>query len=340
MTNRAKTNLNVLVTGGAGYIGSHMVKMLLDDGCRVTVVDNLSKGYRDAVLGGNFIQADIGDPIVLEELFSTTKFDAVMHFAAFIEVGESVEYPEKYYANNTAKTITLLEAMERHGISSFIFSSTAAVYGEPESIPIKEDHPRKPINAYGNSKNMVEQVLEDMSRAGKIRYVSLRYFNAAGAHPDEILGERHDPESHLIPLVLQAASGRRDSISIYGNDYDTADGTAVRDYIHIQDLCGAHMLALDHLNEGGKSAAYNLGNSNGFSVQQVIQAAKDVTGRDFRVIDAPRRSGDSAVLVADSSKARNELGWVPRFPGLDTIVRHAWMWEQKMAKQQVKKTGS
>lgn len=340
MKNRDDSILTVLVTGGAGYIGSHMVKMLLDEGHQVTIVDNLTNGYRDSVLGGNFIQADIYDPIVLTELLSTTKFDAVMHFAAFIEVGESVVHPEKYYSNNAAKTLFLLEAMVQHGISNFVFSSTAAVYGEPSSAPLKEDHPCKPINAYGNSKNMVEQVLEDMSRADKIRYVSLRYFNAAGAHPDGILGERHDPETHLIPLVLQTASGRRDSVSIYGSDYNTPDGTAVRDYIHIMDLCRAHMLALDHLNRVGKSAIYNLGNGSGFSVQEVIQTVKNITGRDFQVIDAPRRPGDPAVLVADSAKAQKELAWIPRYPDLDTIIQHAWNWEQKMAKLKLRNTGT
>jgi UDP-glucose 4-epimerase len=332
--------MNILVTGGAGYIGSHMVKMLLDEGHQVTVVDDLSNGYRDAVLGGRFIQADICDPAILDDLFSSTRFNAVMHFAAFIEVGESVKHPEKYYANNTAKTMYLLEAMARHGVRNFVFSSTAAVYGEPETVPILEDHPRKPVNAYGNSKYMVEQELEEMSRVDKLRYVSLRYFNAAGAHPDGILGERHDPESHLIPLVLQAASGRREAISVYGKDYDTPDGAAVRDYIHVVDLCNAHLLALLHLQGKGKSAVYNLGNGNGFSVQEVIQTVKRVTGREFRVIDAPRRPGDSAVLVAESTRARKELGWTPRYPELETIVQHAWAWEQQMAKQQLQKTGS
>jgi len=340
MSKQEGNAMNILVTGGAGYIGSHMVKMLLDEGHHVTVVDNLSNGYRDAVLGGEFIQADVCDPVVLDRLFTSTKFNAVMHFAAYIEVGESVQHPEKYYANNAAQTMCLLEAMVRHGIQNFVFSSTAAVYGEPEMVPITENHPRRPINAYGNSKYMVEQVLEEMSRANKMRYVSLRYFNAAGAHPDGILGERHDPESHLVPLVLQAASGRRESISIYGNDYNTSDGTAVRDYIHIMDLCSAHLLALHHLSGKGKSAAYNLGNGNGFSVQEVIQEAKRITGRDFRVINAPRRPGDSAVLVADSTKARRELGWSPEYAELETIIQHAWAWEQKMAKHQLQKTGS
>jgi len=334
------TTMNILVTGGAGYIGSHMVKMLLDEGHQVTVVDDLSNGYRDAVLGGKFVQADICNPAVLDELFSATRFNAVMHFAAFIEVGESVQHPEKYYANNAAKTMCLLEAMVRHGVPNFVFSSTAAVYGEPETVPIPEDHPRRPINAYGNSKYMVEQVLEEMSGADKLRYVSLRYFNAAGAHPDGILGERHNPETHLIPLVLQAASGRRESISVYGKDYDTPDGTAVRDYIHIMDLCDAHLLALLHLRGKGKSSIYNLGNGNGFSVQEVIHAVKRVTGRDFRVIDAPRRPGDSAVLVADSTKARRELGWRPQYSDLDTIIQHAWAWEKKLAEKHLQQTGS
>jgi len=329
LTTEEGSQMNVLVTGGAGYIGSHMVKMLLDEGHNVTVVDDLSNGHRDAVLGGTFIQADICDPNVLDKLLSSTRFNAVMHFAAFIEVGESVLHPEKYYANNTAKTLCLLEAMVRHGIQKFVFSSTAAVYGEPETKKITEDHPRRPINPYGNSKFMVEQVIEEMSRANKLHYVSLRYFNAAGAHPDGILGERHDPESHLIPLILQAASGRRKSISIYGNDYQTPDGTAIRDYIHVMDLCDAHLLALKHLHGKGKSSVFNLGNGDGYSVNQVIEAAKRITGREFRVIDAPRRKGDSAVLVADSAKAVRELGWQPRYADLDTIISHAWAWPRR-----------
>jgi len=323
--------MNILVTGGAGYIGSHMVKMLLDEGHRVTVLDNLSTGYRDAVIGGSFVEADTGDAVVLDQLFAGEQFDAVMHFAAFIEVGESVLEPQKYYANNAARTMILLEAMARNGVNKFIFSSTAAVYGEPQASLIPEDHPCRPINAYGNSKLMVEQALADMAGQNKLQFVSLRYFNAAGAHPDGILGERHNPETHLIPLVLQAASGRRDSISVFGIDYDTPDGTAVRDYIHILDLCGAHLLALNHLVTKGKSSVYNLGNGNGFSVRQVIESVRRVTGKEFRVIDSARRPGDSAVLVADSAKAGRELGWQPQFAELDTIIRHAWAWEQKLA---------
>jgi len=323
--------LDILVTGGAGYIGSHMVKMLMDGGHRVTVLDNLSTGYRDAVIGGELIEADMGDVAALDDLFSRVKFDAVMHFAAFIEVGESVLKPEKYYANNAAKTMLLLEAMVRHGIPNFIFSSTAAVYGVPQANLITEDHPRNPINAYGNSKFMVEQALAEMARESKLNYVSLRYFNAAGAHPDGSLGERHNPETHLIPLVLQAASGRREAISIYGSDYDTPDGTAVRDYIHIMDLCNAHLLALNYLDGNGGSSVFNLGNGNGFSVKQVIEIAKEVTGQDFPVIEAPRRAGDPPVLVADSAQARKVLGWSPRYADLATIIAHAWAWEQKLA---------
>lgn len=321
--------MNILVVGGAGYIGSHMVKMLLAAGHQVVTLDSLVGGYRDAVLGGEFVLGDLADTALLGDLFRQHRFDGVMHFASFIQVGESVREPAKYYRNNVTNTQNLLEAMVAHGVRNFIFSSTAAIFGEPRYTPIDEKHPAAPINPYGHSKLMVEQMLADFDSAYGLKSVCLRYFNAAGADPDGELGERHEPESHLIPLILQAASGRREAISVFGRDYPTADGTCIRDYIHIVDLCDAHMRALEQLAAGGESAAYNLGNGNGYSVQQVIDVAERVSGRSIKVIEAPRRAGDSAVLVADSTLARRVLGWQPRFGDLDAIVGHAWTWELK-----------
>ena len=319
-----------MVVGGAGYIGSHMVDMLIGRGHEPVVVDNLSTGYRDAVLGGEFDQADLADAGALDAIFSRQRFDGVMHFASFIQVGESVREPAKYYRNNLVNTLNLLEAMTRHGVRNFIFSSTAAIFGEPDYVPIDESHPRRPINPYGFSKYAVEQVLSDFDRAYGLRATCLRYFNAAGADPQGRLGERHEPETHLIPLVLQAASGRRSHIDVYGTDYDTPDGTCIRDYIHVVDLCDAHLLALDRLLQGAPSAAYNLGNGNGFSVKEVIVAAERVAGTSIARNYAARRAGDPARLVADATLARTELGWRPRFDDLETIVRHAWGWERRV----------
>ncbi len=325
-------NKNILVVGGAGYIGSHMVKLLLEREYEVATFDNLSTGYRDAVLGGEFILGDLADKTQLDTLFRANRFDAVMHFASFIQVGESVREPAKYYANNVTNTLNLLDAMLAQGVTKFIFSSSAAVYGEPISVPIDEQHPKQPLNPYGRTKWIIEQVLQDYDRAYGLRSISLRYFNAAGADPDGKLGERHEPETHLIPLVLQAASGRRKNIQVFGRDYDTPDGTCIRDYVHVTDLCAAHLLALNRLLDGETSAAYNLGNGNGFSVQQVIDAAHRVTGRDIPVEYAPRREGDPARLVADSTAARRALGWNPQLAELDTLIRHAWQWECKNTK--------
>lgn len=320
--------MNVLVVGGAGYIGSHMVKLLGQLGCSVTTLDNLSGGHRDAVLCGDFVQGNFGDRAVLEAVLSR-RFDAVMHFASFIQVGESVQHPDKYYRNNVTYTLGLLDAMRAHGVNKFIFSSTAATFGEPQYTPMDEQHPQQPINPYGRTKLMVEQALADYDRAYGLKSVCLRYFNAAGADPEGQLGERHDPETHLIPLVLQAASGRRPSISVFGRDYDTPDGTCIRDYVHIQDLCSAHWLALQSLINGADSQAYNLGNGNGFSVQEVIDTAEQVTGRKISIVNGPRRDGDPARLVADSRMAREKLGWQPQYADLATIIEHAWKWETR-----------
>ena len=320
--------MNLLVVGGAGYIGSHMVKLLASLSHEVTVYDNLSGGYRDAVVDGKLVEGDLADRHSIEQLFDAERFDAVMHFASFIDVGESVRDPARYYRNNFTHTQNLLDAMVSHGIEHLVFSSSAAVFGEPEYSPIDDYHPKRPINPYGKSKLMVEQMLEDYDKAYGLKSVALRYFNAAGADVDGELGERHDPETHLVPLVLQAASGRRESISIFGNDYQTADGTCVRDYIHVQDLCDAHILALDYLRASGASAQFNLGNGQGFSVKQVIDCASEVTGMSIRTKIEQRRPGDPAVLVADASRARSELGWQPDLSSLERVIGTAWQWEQ------------
>ena len=324
-----KQKSRVLVVGGAGYIGSHMVVMLLEQGYEVVTLDNLSTGYRDAVMGGEFVQGDLADRGQLDMLFSGQAIDAVMHFASFIQVGESVREPAKYYANNVANTINLLDTMIAHGVKRFIFSSSAAVYGEPIRVPIDEDHPKVPLNPYGRTKWMVEQILGDYDLAYGLKSVRLRYFNAAGSDPEGRLGERHEPETHLIPLVLQVASGRRENVQVFGRDYDTPDGTCIRDYVHVADLCEAHRLALEHLLNGAGSAAYNLGNGSGFSVQEVIDTAVRITGKLIPVKDGPRRGGDPACLVADAQTAKQVLGWVPRYPDLEIIIRHAWQWEQR-----------
>lgn len=320
--------MKILVVGGTGYIGSHMVKMLGSQGHEVITFDNLSKGYRDAVLSGDFVEGDLANNQQLDNLFASIKFDGVMHFASFIEVGESVSEPASYYRNNVFNTQNLLDAMVKHGVNYFVFSSTAAIFGEPEYSPIDETHPKNPINPYGRSKLMVEQMLEDYGTAYGLKSVALRYFNAAGADPDAELGERHDPETHLIPLVLQAASGRRASISLFGQDYKTPDGSCVRDYIHVNDLCDAHLLALNKLKNSDKSLRYNLGNGHGFSVKQVIDTTEKITGKNIQVIYADRRPGDPAELVANATMAKQDLGWKPKFTDLEQIVETAWQWEK------------
>jgi UDP-glucose 4-epimerase len=321
--------MKVLVVGGAGYIGSHMVKLLLEQGHEPLTLDSLVTGHRDAVPGGEFFKVDLADREALSRIIDLRAFDAVMHFASFIQVGESVKKPGLYYRNNFINTLNLLDAMVQAGVSRFIFSSTAAIFGDPEYAPLDEQHPQRPINPYGASKQMVEHALRDYDRAHGLKSICLRYFNAAGAHPDGSIGERHNPETHLIPLLLQVASGRRESVSLFGRDYDTPDGTCIRDYIHVVDLCQAHLLALQWLMDGGRSGAFNLGNGNGFSVLEVVRVVELATQRKINVVDAPRREGDPARLVADSRLIRQALGWAPAYAELETIVAHGWGWEQK-----------
>jgi UDP-glucose 4-epimerase len=319
---------HVLVVGGAGYIGSHMVKLLGESGYTPVVLDNLSNGRREALPPGALVVGDMADPGTLHALLQAFRFEAVMHFASYIQVGESVAHPGRYYDNNVGNTVRLLQAMVAHGVARFIFSSSAAIFGNPERVPIDEQHPKAPINPYGRSKWMVEQVLEDFDRAHGLSACCLRYFNAAGADPGGQLGECHEPETHLIPLVLQAASGRRAAVTVYGDDYPTPDGTCIRDYIHVTDLCDAHLLALRALADGAASSRYNLGNGAGFSNLEVIRAAERVTGRPIAHDTGPRREGDPPRLVADATRARAELGWAPRYGAIDTIIAHAWRWEQ------------
>ena len=326
----------ILITGGAGYIGSNMAKMLVNSGYDVVVLDNLSTGFLSLAKYGQLIVGDLADKALLEKLFSTQRFDGVMHFAAASLVGESIIDPAKYYCNNVSNTINLLDAMVKHNMKSFVFSSSAAVYGEPNSDLIDESHAKDPINPYGSTKLMIECILTDYASAYGLDSISLRYFNACGADPEGELGECHNPETHLIPLVLQAASGRRESITVFGRDYATDDGTCVRDYIHINDLCSAHALALNKLTESNDCGAlsYNLGNSSGFSVQQVIDVVQAEVGKDgyhLTVEYGERRPGDPAKLVADTAKAKYELNWQPEYDDLEVIVGHAWEWEKELA---------
>lgn len=325
--------MHILVCGGAGYIGSHMVQLLLEHGHEVTVFDNLSTGHRDAVLGGHIELGDLGDSTALDRVLGSRRFDAVMHFAAFIRVEESVAHPGKYFRNNFCNTLNLLDAMVRHDVRRFIFSSTAAVYGEPQYVPVDEKHPREPINPYGASKRFVEDALSYYSSAHDLQSVPLRYFNAAGADPQARLGPRHNPLTHLIPLVLRAAAGVNPNIKVFGRDYPTPDGTAIRDYIHVVDLCEAHLAAIEYLGKGGETRPFNLGVGRGYSVQEVIEAVRRVTARDFEVITEKRRPGDPAQLVADPSLAHRVLGWKARYGDIDTIVAHAWAWQLKTMKR-------
>jgi UDP-glucose 4-epimerase len=318
----------ILVVGGAGYIGSHMVKMLLGQGHEVIILDNFSTGYRRLVTGGELVEGRLGDTGLLDRLFSENTISAVMHFAANSLVGESVQLPLKYYQNNVAETVTLIDAMVRHNVMRFIFSSTAAVYGEPEEIPIVEEHKCNPTNPYGVSKLAVERILSDCDTAYGLKSICLRYFNAAGADASAAIGEMHDPETHLIPLVLKSAiSGN--SIKVFGTDYPTPDGTCLRDYVHVTDLAQAHLLALKALMDGSDSTAYNLGNSVGYSVRQVIDLAGKVSGKNITIIEDSRRPGDPAVLVANADKIKRELDWQPKYEDLETIIETAWNWHRQ-----------
>ena len=318
---------NILVIGGAGYIGSHMVRMLAKQGYNPVVFDNLSKGHREAVANYPFELGDLGDKARLSEVFKKYGIEAVMHFAAFAEVGESVKEPSKYYHNNVAKVLDLLDALVENDIKYFVFSSTAATFGEPIRPKIDESHPQNPINPYGNTKLMVEKILADFDTAYGLKATALRYFNASGADDSGEIGESHNPETHLIPSVLQAAAGKRASIKMFGTDYPTPDGTCVRDYVHVNDLARAHILALEKMFKDNVSERFNLGSGNGFSVAEIVKEAKRITGIDFTVEKAPRRDGDPAVLVADSAKAERILGWKPQY-NLTRIIETAWNWEQ------------
>jgi UDP-glucose 4-epimerase len=318
--------MTVLITGGAGYVGSHVLKELRAGGIPCVTLDNLTRGHRELVLDADLVVGEIGDTALVRRVIGEYQVDAVMHFAAYAYVGESATDPLLYYANNVGATVGLLSAMIQSGIKTMVFSSTCATYGVPETIPIAEDHPQRPINPYGVTKLTVERMLQDVSDAHGLRAVVLRYFNAAGADPGGEIGEWHAPETHLIPLALQAASGDRDGVDIYGTDYPTDDGTCVRDYIHVVDLAQAHILGLRYLESGGPSAAFNLGYGNGFSVRQVLQAVEKVTRRVVKSRTAPRRPGDPPTLVGAADKARRVLGWAPKFDTLEAIVETAWKW--------------
>ncbi len=320
------------MVGGAGYIGSHANKALAAAGYRTVVFDNLSTGHRRLARWGEFFRGDLGRPADLARCFRKYRFDAVMHFAAFAYVGESVTDPAKYYRNNVVNTLNLLNAMRSANVRRMVFSSSCAVYGVPPKLPMRENFPFEPVNPYGRTKLMAERIMADYAAAYGLKYMALRYFNAAGADPDGEAGELHAPETHLIPLVLDVAAGRRTCINVFVGDYGTPDGTCLRDYIHVTDLAQAHLLALRRLEAGGESRAFNLGNGKGFSVRQVIDAVEKVTGRRVSVKMGPRRAGDPAALVASSALIKRELGWKPRYPGLETIIAHAWNWYRKVNK--------
>ena len=319
----------ILVTGGAGYIGSHYVQYAVKQGAEVVVLDNLSYGHREAVPADvPFVEGEMGDRSLLDSVFTKYSIEAVVHFAAFAYVGESVTAPSKYYHNNTVGALSVLDAMHDHNVRAFVFSSTCATYGDPQYTPMDETHPQNPINPYGESKFFVERILKAYDRAYGLKFTALRYFNAAGADPEGRIGESHGPETHLIPLVLQVAAGARPNISVFGADYDTPDGTCIRDYIHILDLAAAHDLALKRLTAGGASDFYNLGTERGYSVREVIATCEKVTGKPIPTIEAPRRAGDPPRLVASALKVRTDLGWKPRYQDLDPIVTTAWNWEK------------
>ena len=320
----------ILIVGGAGYIGSHINKELSKKGKKTLILDNLIYGHKEAVKWGEFIEADLNDKEKIRNIFQTYKISAVMHFAAFAYVGESVTNPQKYYQNNVINTINLLDVMIEFNVNNFIFSSTCATYGNPIETPITESHPQNPINPYGQSKLMVEKILSDYSHAYDFNYVALRYFNAAGSDIDCEIGEDHNPETHLIPLILDAALGKREDIKIFGSDYDTKDGTAIRDYIHVTDLADAHILALEYLLKGNKSNIFNLGNGDGYSVAEVIECARKVTKQEIKATKQDRREGDPDTLIGSAQKAKDVLGWNPRYPDLESILQTAWNWHKKL----------
>lgn len=316
----------ILVTGGAGYIGSHCVAALIERGEEVVTVDNLQQGHPEAVLGGKLIACDIRDEAAMSRVFAEHDIEAVIHFAAHSLVGVSMKEPYAYYHNNVYGTLRLLEQMNRHGVNKIVFSSTAAVYGEPERVPIRETDKTEPTNTYGETKLAMEKMMRWFDEAHGIKYVALRYFNAAGAHASGRIGEDHRPETHLIPLILQVPLGQREYIAVFGDDYDTPDGTCIRDYLHVEDLAAAHLLALDKLRRGGESATYNLGSGTGFSVKEMIDVARRITGHPIPARIAPRRAGDPARLIASSDNIRRELGWVPKKDNIERIVADAWNW--------------
>jgi len=318
--------VNILVTGGAGYIGSHVVKEILKKGYKPFVLDNFSKGHKEAITGGEIINGDLRNKEFIDNIFQDYKFDSVIHLAADSLVGESVERPDKYYHNNLIGSLNLLEAMKKSNINKLVFSSTAAVYGDVQEIPIRENSPTEPKNPYGRSKLFFEEILSDYDQSFNFKYISLRYFNASGADPDGNIGEDHDPETHLIPIVLETALGKRDKLEIYGTDYDTRDGTCIRDYIHVNDLARAHLLAVEALAEGSDSNIYNLGSGTGYSVKEVIETARKVTDKNIIAEPSKRRPGDPPVLIASSAKIKEDLDWQPKYDDLDTIISTAWNW--------------
>ncbi|NEQ51788.1 MAG: UDP-glucose 4-epimerase GalE [Leptolyngbya sp. SIO3F4] len=331
MTN-STTAPSILVTGGAGYIGSHAVLALEQAGYQVVILDSLEYGHQDLVaqhLKATLIKGNTANRELLDQLFAQYDFAAVMHFAAYIAVGESVKEPAEYYRNNVYGTLNLLQAMQAAAVKRFVFSSTCAIYGPPKTVPIPEDHPKNPISPYATSKLMVEMMLQDFQKAYGLQSVCFRYFNAAGADPQGRLGEDHDPETHLIPLVLQTALGKRDHISIFGTDYTTRDGTCIRDYIHVADLANAHVKGVQYLIEGGETAFINLGNGNGFTVREVIETARKITGHPIPAVECERRPGDPPSLIGSSEHARQRLGWTPQYADIETIISHAWQWHQR-----------
>ena len=324
--------MKILVVGGAGYIGSHMIKRFQQTDHQIEILDNLSTGYEVNIQNSKLHKCDLSNKEQTHQILKDNKYDLVMHFASFINVGESYDNPKKYYENNVTNTLNLLDCMVDLRISKFIFSSTAAVYGQPTVVPIDESQSLNPVNPYGNTKAIVEKILGDYDKAYGLKSISLRYFNACGAHVDGTIGERHDPETHLIPLILQAASGRRENITIYGSDYPTKDGTCIRDFIHVMDLAEAHLLALESLAINQTSNIFNIGSNNGFRVNEIIQVAEEVSKKKIPIVIGPKRKGDPSKLVADNKKISQELNWTPQYSDLKTIISTAWNWEQQLTK--------